>query len=127
MQGKSLRGKNKLLVVGWPFGLAAVAGVSEGWLSLLADGGSTLGINIVLYSLVLVGGGVPLAALVNTAATTFFMVRHAQRQTWVPPERMAMRAAVAMLVALGAGAAGAALALGLYSGGCIMTAEAVHG
>lgn len=119
VQGKALGGKNKLLVVGWPFGWAVLAGMSIGLLdSFGRHGQAPLLSSYLLVSCCFSFPCALLAAVANTGITTFFMVRHAQRKKWVPPERAAAKIWIAVLIGLAASVAGGAAALGLSLGAC---------
>lgn len=118
VEGKALGGRSKLVVIGWPFPVTLVAGLCVG---LAVTGFEKTSNSGVLEGLMIFGGiGLLLLTLLNTSFVTYALVRHAQRKRWVSPEREGARAAVAVLIALAAGAAGCAVAGGLFFGGCFV-------
>ena len=113
VEGKALGGRNKLVAIGWPFAAGLFGGVVSGLL-LSSSGSGPEG-------LIIFGGiGLLLLPLLNTTFVTYALVRHSQRRRWAPPEREGTRAAFAVLIALAAGAAGCAVAGGLFFGGCLV-------
>ncbi len=122
VQGKALGGKNKLLMVGWPFGLAVLVGVSTGVVGSNYEAGPdpTWSHYLLIASCLSLPCAL-LAAVANTGITTFLMVRHAQRKKWAPPERTTTQIWIAVLIGLAASIAGGAAALGLSLGACNIT------